>query len=125
VATLTEPEVPYGQWVVAPALVGPFGAAGAPMTPVTTSAYALLQPFDAAVASDSGDAWTDLILGTKTFNPLVLAPGVAGAIHVTITPDPKQVGQTISGYLYIDTYNPSAGTGDEVVRIPYSYTIGQ
>jgi hypothetical protein len=125
VATLTVPEVPYGLWIVVPALVGPFGASGAPVTPVTTSAYALLQPFDAAVASDSGDAWTDLILGTNTFNPLVLAPGVAGAIHVTITPDPKQVGQTISGYLYIDTYNPSAGTGDEVVRIPYSYTVGE
>jgi len=33
------------------------------------------------------------------------------------------VGQTISGYVYVDTINPTVGTGDEVVRIPYTYTV--
>ncbi len=65
----------------------------------------------------------DLTLGTNTFNPLLLASGEAGTIHVTITPDPSLVGQTVTGHLYIDTFNPYVYTGDEVVRIPYSYTV--
>ena len=89
------------------------------------AAFALTQPFDAAIAADSGDAWADLTLGTHTFNPLVLAPGATGTINVTITPDPSQVGEVVQGYLYIDTFNPNAGTGDEVVRIPYSYTVAK
>jgi len=32
------------------------------------------------------------------------------------------VGQVVQGYLFIDTYNPLVTTGDEVVRLPYSYT---
>jgi hypothetical protein len=42
---------------------------------------------------------------------------------LVITPDPAQVGKTITGFVYIDTFNPNVTTGDEVVRIPYSYTI--
>jgi hypothetical protein len=122
-ASLTEPEIPYGLWIVIPALIGPYGPAGAPTTPVATSAFAIMKPFDAAMAADSGDYWADLILGTKTFNPLLLGSGAQGAITVTITPDPSQVGQIVSGYVYVDTINPTVGTGDEVVRIPYTYTV--
>jgi hypothetical protein len=122
-ASLTEPEIPYGLWIVIPALIGPYGAAGAPTTPVATSAFAVMKPFDTAVTTDSGDYWTDLILGTSTFNPLLLGSGAQGTISVTITPDSSQVGQTVSGYIYIDTINPTVGTGDEVVRIPYTYTV--
>jgi hypothetical protein len=123
IASLTEPEIPYGLWLVAPALIGPYGPAGAPTTPVATSAFALMKPFDAAISADSGDYWADLILGTSTFNPLLLGSGAQGTITVTITPDSSQVGQTISGYIYIDTFNPTVGTGDEVVSIPYTYTV--
>ena len=123
VAALTEPEIPYGQWLVDPALIGPFGAGGAPTKPVSAADYALMKPFDAAVAADSGDLWADLTQGTNTFNPLVLASGESGTIKLTVTPDASQVGKTISGYVYVDTFNPTVGTGDEVVRIPYSYTV--
>jgi hypothetical protein len=123
VATLVVPEVPYGPWQAVPALVGPYGPAGALSATVATSAEALMQPFDAAVASDAGDIWADVTLGTNTFNPLLLAAGESGSINVTITPNSAQVGKTVSGFLYIDTYNPNATTGDEVVRIPYSYTV--
>jgi hypothetical protein len=96
--------------------------------PVVTGAAALIQPFDAAVSADSGDIWADLTLDTNTFNPLALAPGQSGTINVTITPDASQVGKTISGYLYVDTFSVVDGftvtfTGDEVVRLPYSYTV--
>jgi hypothetical protein len=122
-ATLAVPEVPYGPWQANPALVGPFGPAGALPATVATSAQALMQPFDAAVASNAGDIWADVTLGTSTFNPLVLAAGESGVITARITPDPTQVGKTVSGFLYIDTYNPNTTTGDEVVRIPYRYTV--
>jgi hypothetical protein len=125
VASLAEPEVPYGLWVASPSNIGPYGAAGAPTLPVTLTAYGTIKNFDSAVSADSGDEWADLTLGTATFNPLLLPPGEGGIITLTITPDPTQVGKTVTGYVYIDTYNAYAGTGDEVVAIPYSYTVGQ
>jgi hypothetical protein len=123
VASIAEPEVPYGPWAIFPALIGPYGPAGAPSTPVSTGAVAVMQPFDPAVSASSGDIWADLTLGTNTYNPLLLAPGEGGIINLTITPNPADVGKAIRGYLYIDTYNSFVSTGDEVVRIPYSYTI--
>jgi Subtilase family/Peptidase inhibitor I9 len=123
VASLAEPEIPYGTWIEVPALIGPYGSAGAPTKPVTMTAFATMQPFDADLSTDSGDVWADLTLGTNTFAPLVIASGEGGTITVTITPDPKDVGKTVSGYVYVDTFNPNTGTGDEVARIPYSYLI--
>jgi hypothetical protein len=122
-AVLSEPELPYSLWVAYPSLIGPYGPAGASTAPVTTSAYVLAKSFDLAVSADSGDVWTDLVLGTQTFNPLELAPGQSGVINVTITPDPTQVGKTVSGFIYIDTFDFNVYTGDEVVSIPYSYTV--
>jgi hypothetical protein len=54
---------------------------------------------------------------------LVLPPGGSGVINATITPDPTQVGKIVRGFLYIDTFNYYLFTGDEVVRIPYTYTV--
>jgi len=125
VASLSEPEVPYSAWNVIPALIGPFGPAGAPSAPVAMGALAVTQQFDGAVSASSGDIWADLTLGTNTFNPVVLAPGESGTITLTITPDATQVGNTVTGFLYIDTFNPFVTTGDEVVRIPYSYTVAK
>jgi hypothetical protein len=124
-ATLSEPEVPWGGWLTFPSLIGPYGPAGAPTTPVVTAAFALMQPFDAAMSPSTGDPWADLVLGGTTYSPLILAPGQSGTITVTLTPNAAAVGSTVSGYLYVDTYNPQTGTGDEVVRVPYSYTISQ
>ena len=124
VASMSEPEIPYGLWIAVPSLVGPYGAAGAASTPIATEAFALMQPFDAAVASDSGDVWADLTFGTQTYNPLVLAPGESGTINLLIAPN-APVGTVVSGYLYIDTFNGNLYTGDEVVSIPYTYTVGQ
>jgi hypothetical protein len=82
-ATALSPEVTYGAWVLFPALVGPYGAAGATPEAVTTSVTASIQAFDSSISASSGDAWADLTLGTNTFNPLVLAPGASGPITVT------------------------------------------
>jgi hypothetical protein len=121
--SLSEPELPYGAWLSFPALIGPFGSLGAPTEPVTLTGYALAENWDDAVSSDQGDIWADLVFGTNTFNPLVLASGASGALTVTISPAASEVGKTVTGYVYVDTFNPYVGTGDEVVRIPYSYTV--
>ncbi len=123
VGSLNVPEVPYGNWDEFPSSIGPYGAGGAPTTPVKMGAIAVMQPFDPEVSADSGDFWADQILGSNTYNPLILAPGQSGIINLTFSPDPNQVGKSISGFVYIDTYNPVVYTGDEVVRIPYSYTV--
>jgi len=122
-ASLIEPEIPFGPWYVMPSLIAPYGPSGAPTEPVSTSAYALMLPFDPAVSSDSGDIWADLTLGTNTYNPLLLGSGQTGTIKVTIAPVASQVGQTVSGYVFVDTFNATVISGDEVVRIPYRYTV--
>ena len=122
-ASLSTPEVPWGYWYILPSLIGPYGSSGAPTEPVQTSASVVMKPFDPTMIGDSGNAWQDLTFGTNTFNPLILAPGQKGTINLTITPDPSQVGQTVTGYIYLDTFNLTVFTGDEVARIPYSYTI--
>ena len=122
-ASLTEPEIPWGPWFTVPSLTGLFGAAGAPTTPVTTTAFAYMKPFDTAASSSTGDEWADVVLGTATYNPLILAPGASGTITVTLAPAASQVGTTVYGYLYVDTYNPNSFTGDEIVRQPYAYTV--
>jgi hypothetical protein len=123
IASFGAPEVPYSAWISEPSLIGPYKAAGTPTEPVTLGAFAFALPFDPAVSADSGDEWADLTLGTSTFNPLILAPGQTGTITLTVTPDAKEVGSTVTGFVYVDTFSLTVFTGDEVVRLPYSYTI--
>ncbi|MDR3416470.1 MAG: S8 family serine peptidase [Nevskia sp.] len=124
-ASLMVPEVPFGPWIMAPSLVGPYSSGGASTTqPVTTAAVALMQPFDPTVSATSGDVWADLVLGTNTFNPVTVAAGGTATIQVTFKPAASQVGKVVSGYLYIDTFNLGVLSGDEVVRIPYSFSVG-
>jgi hypothetical protein len=123
VALISQPEIPYSEWFSIPSEIGPYGPSGVPTASVNSSAYVLMKPFDPAVSADSGDVWADLVLNTNTFNPLVLAPGASGTINVTITPDPTMAGKTVTGFIYVDTFSLVVTTGDEVVSLPYSYTV--
>jgi hypothetical protein len=116
-------EVPWGFWYVTTSEIGPYGSGGEPSATAQTTAFAAIRPFDPAMSSDSGDLYQLLTLGTGFFSPLELTAGSTGTIHVTITPDPTQLGKTIKGFVYIDTYNPFVEVGDEVIRIPYEYTV--
>ena len=124
-ASVAAPEVPWGLWELFPSEIGPYGPGGAPAAPVATAALLNLKAFDSAVTSDAGDLWSDVTFGTKTYKPLILGPGQSGTIHVTITPSAALVGQTVSGTIYIDTFSGTVQTGDEVVALPYSYTVTQ
>jgi hypothetical protein len=123
-ATLVVPEVPWGPWQMNPSLIGPYGSGGVSTSePVAVGAAALMKPFDAAVSSDAGNIWADVVNGTTTFNPQVLLPGKSEVIHVTVTPNASQIGTTVNGYLYLETFSNVTNTGDQVARIPYSYTV--
>jgi Subtilase family/Peptidase inhibitor I9 len=129
-AYLQAPEIPFGWWFMEPAPVGPFGAAGAPTQPITTTVTVAMQAFDPSVTASSGDYWADVVEGTTTYLPLVLAPGASGAITLLIKPSAQSVGQSVQGTLYVDTQNPgnledADGTGDEVVGLPYAYTVAR
>lgn len=122
-ASLSESELPSGSWYVQPSEIGPYSIVGAPVANVSTGASVVMLPFDSAVSSSTGDVWADAVLGTATANPLPIAPGEEGVITLQIKPDPSLVGKTVTGYVYVDTYSSYVGTGDEVVRLPYSYTV--
>ena len=122
-ASLHTHEVPWGGWYISPSLIGPYGSEGAQPAPVEAAVEVNMRPFDPAISSDSGDVYSDLVLGTNTFNPLVLEPGASGIINVTLQPDPSNAGQVVKGYVYLDNFNFASYVGDEIERIPYAYTV--
>ena len=87
------------------------------------TALATMKKFDLTMTSDTGDAWAAFTLGNGTVDPLVLGPGESGTITLKIKPPAAAVGKSVTGFVYIDTFNSAVGTGDEVVRIPYAYTV--
>jgi Subtilase family len=54
--------------------------------------------------------------------PLTLGPGQSATILVTITPSGAK-GSVVNGHLYIDTFDGLTGNSDELIGLPYSYTI--
>jgi hypothetical protein len=55
--------------------------------------------------------------------PVTLAPGQSATITVTITPTGAK-GTVVQGHLYIDTFNVITLSGDELIDLPYAYTVG-
>jgi hypothetical protein len=54
--------------------------------------------------------------------PITLNPGQTGTITVTITPSGDS-GTVVRGTLYIDDFDFFTDGGDELVALPYTYTI--
>jgi Subtilase family/Peptidase inhibitor I9 len=54
--------------------------------------------------------------------PLMLNPGQTGTILVTITPTGAP-GQVVRGNLYIDSFDFNLAEGDELIDLPYAYTV--
>jgi len=139
------PEVVPGFWAATPGEVGPFSDAGPTPSTVATGAAVVAQQFDTAAVPSTGDGW-DYLTAFNTgvapsapdnfYKPLTLGQGQRGTINVTITPDAVP-GTVVHGFLYVDTFNtnstpgskmgfPNLTTdiGDELVAIPYTYTVG-
>jgi hypothetical protein len=129
-ASFTPPggTVTQGFWEAIPSECGPY-AVPAPAGVATLAMTAQSKAFDPAVTSDTGDFWPTSINPAAPFSPITLNPGQTGTVNVTITPSGAS-GTVVSGVLYVDVYDvgvPTASyaspTGDELVGLPYSYTI--
>jgi hypothetical protein len=106
-----------------PEAKGPFPSGGlAGGATVNLAAVARTNPFDPAVTADSGDVWALSVDPTAAYQPLRLGPGQSGTITLVITPTGGP-GADISGYIGIDTFNPATLSGDELIRLPYEYTV--
>lgn len=122
-------QVSPGFWTGDVGQPGPFTKAPQKGT-ATVSATAHGKLFDTRVTSSTGDFWTD---GPTTrdktgaitggVDPLSLLPGEAGTINLTITPTGNP-GDVVRGTVYIDSYDDFLGSGDELIALPYSYTVG-
>ena len=120
--------VEAGVWSASPDEIGPFSKP-APAGFVNMTLVATTKAFDPAVTSSTGDLWLAAVdtAALGAFNPVALNPGESVVVNVTITPTGTP-GSVVSGSLYIDdalgAVPPySQTTGNEVVAIPYSYTI--
>ena len=120
--------VTQGLWGATPTECGPY-AAPAVAGSATLVMTAQSKAFDPAVTSDTADLWPASVNPSVPFAPITLNPGETGTINVTITPSGAS-GTVVSGVLYVDTYDvgpPTATyespTGNEVVGLPYRYTI--
>ncbi len=121
VAALAAPEVAPGFFFALPEATGPFttGTTGT----VNLAAVANTNPFDSAITSTSGDVWAQSVNASAPYSPLTLAPGQSGTITLTITPSAAK-GTVVSGFIGVDTLNLATVSGDELVNIPYTYTVG-
>jgi hypothetical protein len=81
--------------------------------------------FDGTIAASTGDLWAASFdtNALATYVPLQLDPGQAGTIGLTITPNALP-GTMMHGFIALDTFNFAFFSGDELVNIPYTYTVG-
>jgi hypothetical protein len=121
VATFTSTEAAPGQeWIG----IDPQGPFSAPVSgTANVSMVATTNAFDSAITSSTGDAWALSFNAQAAYTPLTLAPGQSGTITVTITPNAPK-GTVVSGFIAVDTFNKATSSGDEIINIPYTYTVG-
>ncbi len=126
--TWTGSPVTPGDWMISPALIGPFTAPAPPAT-VNLAMAATTKAFDRATGSTTGDFWAVEAGQGGTFTPVIVGPGQTTTIYVTITPSGKP-GTVVSGTLYLDDasslspFGQAIPAGEELAAIPYKYTIG-
>ncbi|HEY0807397.1 MAG TPA: hypothetical protein VGD84_20195, partial [Pseudonocardiaceae bacterium] len=128
-----------GLWAAAPSEVGPTPAAGGAPGSVTFDAIALTRAFDPAVSSPATDLWAGSVMPVGAFHLVTVQPGQTATIPVTITPSGPQ-GTVVRGTLFIDQLvvgntgvvsdlnfsdpAPFEPNANELVGIPYQYTVG-
>jgi Peptidase inhibitor I9 len=121
-------KVQQGVWFAVPDELGPYtGPAAAGLVNMTMTATT--KAFDTTLTTPGGDLWlTALDPNTlSTFRATLVNPGQTVTIPVTVVPAGAS-GTVVSGTLYLNSLVngvPPYGelTGDEVIAIPYTYTI--
>jgi hypothetical protein len=121
-------------WFTSVQELGPFTDDGAPSGQTAITASMRTAAFDRAVTSSTDDPFRIAVDPTSDGfgNPVLIAPGQVGAIHVTITPQgPK--GSVVRGHLNLVTPStlptgptalPQVTTGAVIRTLPYAYRIG-
>ncbi|MGH3510535.1 MAG: S8 family serine peptidase, partial [Nocardioidaceae bacterium] len=143
-ATVTDsaPQVSPGFWLADLGQTGPFSGP-APAGTVTVGASAIGQLFDPAISTSGGDYWQGAASSSSSLSAVLdrlmaarsgassmhpsssrapLALPSATTIDVTITPTAAS-GTTVHGHLYLDSFDPGTGDADELVELPYTYTV--
>jgi hypothetical protein len=115
-----------GIWDANPDQIGPYPH-GNKQGLVTMAMIVTAKAFDPAVTTAAGDLWLTSINIDTPFSGMTINPRKSGVIDVTIKPSGKP-GTVVRGFLYVDDtiialppYGVS--TGNELVAIPYAYTI--
>ena len=121
--------VTSGDWMIDPALIGPFGTTPTAGATANLALAATTKAFDTATTSTTGDFWASGAGVSVGFTPVIVQPGRSTTIYVTITPSGR-AGSVVKGTLYLDDlsslspFGEPVPAGDELAAIPYSYTIG-
>ena len=116
-------EATPGVWFIAPTPVGPFSA---PITAgkVSTGLVAHTSSFDFDADPSTGDAWQQTVdQNAAAFKPVTVKPGKTGTMSVTITPSGHR-GDVVHGTLYVDEFSSFLTFGNELLAIPYTYSVG-
>jgi hypothetical protein len=116
-------ETSPGIWFIAPTPIGPFSA---PITAgkVSTGMVAHTRGFDFDADPSTGDVWQQTVdLNAAAFKPVTVRPGKTGTLSVTITPSGRR-GAVVHGTLYVDEFSNFLTFGNELVAIPYTYSVG-
>ncbi len=121
IGLLADPEVAPGQFWAASEPAGPFSGQAAGSANITM--VAVTSPFDSAISASTGDIWAQAVSASAPYTPMTLDPGQSGTITLTITPNAPR-GTVVRGFIAVDTFNQATSSGDELVNIPYTYTVG-
>ena len=75
------------------------------------------------MTASSGDVWAETVNPNATYTPITLTAGQTGAIMLTIIPSATK-GTVVRGFTGVGTFDSRTVAGDELVNIPYTYTVG-
>lgn len=122
-AHYSAPEATPGLWDIAPSPVGPF-TAPAPTGTVSTALVAHTRRFDPTAETSTGDVWRGVVDPTDPgFNLVNVPPGTKGKMTVTFTAKGRR-GAVVRGTLFVDAFSLELDFGNELLAIPYEYTVG-
>jgi hypothetical protein len=122
-ARFSTPEASPGLWAIAPTPVGPF-TGPAPAAKVSTGLIAHTRAFDLDADVSTGDVWKGVVdPNDPGFDLVTVAPGRPGKMTVTFTPSGRR-GRVVRGTLFVDEFSLALDFGNELLAIPYEYTVG-
>jgi hypothetical protein len=127
VASVSRSDLPASAWSCPPTLIGPFGHATSTAT-FSCAGFATTRTFDDTIAATGGNLWDAATDPNSTtgFDPgsaHVVQPGASTTLTVAITPTQEMEGETVSGFLAVQTLDVNTFASDDLVHIPYSYTV--